>query len=269
MPRWREGLTAALLLLTAPVEAHDFWIEPSTFHPCPGQAVAIGLRVGQNYIGDPVPRFSRLIEQFIVPQDGDEQPIEGSDGIDLAGFLTANGRSTALIAYRSAGSYIELPADKFEDYLRLYSLDRIIAERAARGESAKAGHERFYRFAKALLTGATSTEAVAQPLGMRHEIVPDDDPTARVSPFRGHVLYEGAALADALVVAILNSDPTVQLKTHSDAHGAFSFALPQAGVWLIKSVHMVRAGFFSDADWESLWASLTYDAPGVAPEPHP
>jgi hypothetical protein len=33
------------------------------------------------------------------------------------------------------------------------------------------------------------------------------------------------------------------------------------GVWLIKCVHMVEAGWFSRADWQSLWASLTFDAP--------
>jgi len=52
----------------------------------------------------------------------------------------------------------------------------------------------------------------------------------------------------------------VQLTARSDKQGAFSFVLPHAGVWLIKSVHMVRADFFSDADWESLWASLTFEA---------
>ena len=51
----------------------------------------------------------------------------------------------------------------------------------------------------------------------------------------------------------------------SDANGAFSFTLPRAGVWLIKSVHMVRAGFFASEDWDSLWASLTFEAPEKKP----
>ena len=254
-------LAAAALLLAGSVQAHDFWIEPSTFHPQPGTTVAVGLRVGQNFVGDPVPRFSALIEQFVIRQAGSEQPIGGSDNIDPAGFFRADGQSTAVIAYRSIGSYIELPADKFEDYLRQYGLERIIDLRAGRAERAKPGRERFYRFAKALLTGQQHSAAVAKPLGFAYEIVPEDDPTARLAPFRGRILYDGKPLADALVVAILHSDPSAQLTARSDAQGAFSFALPHAGVWLIKSVHMVRAGFFSDADWESLWASLTFEAP--------
>jgi uncharacterized GH25 family protein len=53
----------------------------------------------------------------------------------------------------------------------------------------------------------------------------------------------------------------VRLATRSDGHGAFSFALPRAGVWLVKSVHLVEASMFSRADWDSLWASLTFETP--------
>jgi hypothetical protein len=258
-------LAAALLLLADNLQAHDFWIEPSTFRPLPGTTVAVGLRVGQNYVGDAVPYLSRAIEQFFVRQGGADQPIEGSDGIDPAGFFRADGQATALIAYRSAGSYIELPADQFEDYLRLYGLDKIISERTRRGERAKPGRESFFRYAKALLTGGQTSAAITKPLGFAYEIVPDDDPTTRPARFRGHVLYDGKPLADALVVAIQRSNPSVQLQARSDAQGAFSFVLPSAGVWLIKSVHMVRAGFFSNADWNSLWASLTFEAPEARP----
>jgi uncharacterized GH25 family protein len=259
------ALAAALLLAAGDVYAHDFWIEPSTFHPPPGSTVAVGLRAGQNFIGDAVPRFASSIEQFVVRQSGSEQPIDGSENIDPAGWLRADGQSTAVIAYRSAGSFVELPAEKFEDYLRQEGLERIIDIRAKRGQRDKPGRERFYRYAKALLTGQQPSAAVTQPLGLAYEIVPDDDPTARLAPFGGRVLYGGKPLAEALVVAMLRSDPSVRLTVRSDAQGAFSFVLPRAGVWLIKSVHMVKASFFSDADWESLWASLTFQTPGVRP----
>jgi hypothetical protein len=256
---------AAALLLAGRVQAHDFWIEPSTFRPLPGATVAVGLRVGQNFVGDAVPRNSQSIEQFFARQGGGEQPIGGADRIDPAGFLRADGQSTAVIGYRSTGSYIELPADKFEDYLREYGLERIVAARAKRGEHAKAGRERFYRYAKALLTGLQPSPAVTKPVGFAYEIVPDDDPTARAGPLRGRVFYDGKPLEGALVEAILHSDPAVRLSARSDAQGGFAFMLPRAGVWLLKSVHMVRAGFFSDADWDSLWASLTFDSPAPRP----
>jgi uncharacterized GH25 family protein len=259
------ALAAAALLVAADVQAHDLWIEPSTFRPVAGSTVAVGLRVGQNFVGDPVPHISRSIEQFVVRQGGSEQPIRGVENVDPAGWLRADGRSTAVIAYRSGGSFIELPADKFEDYLRQEGLERIIDARAQRGEHGKPGRERFYRYAKALLTGEQPSAVVAQPLGFAFEIVPDDDPTVRLAPFRGRILHDGKPLEGAWVVALLQSDPSVRLTMRSDARGAFSFDLPRAGVWLIKSVHMLRASFFSDADWNSLWASLTFETTGPRP----
>ena len=40
-----------------------------------------------------------------------------------------------------------------------------------------------------------------------------------------------------------------------------SFAFAKPGAWLVKSVHMVPAPAKSGADWESLWASLTFELP--------
>jgi uncharacterized GH25 family protein len=255
------ALAAAVVLAAADVQAHDFWIEPSTFRPLPGAIVAVGLRVGQNFVGDPVPRWSGSIEQFFVRQGGSEQPIGGTENTDPAGWFRADGQSTAVIAYQSGGSFTELPADEFEDYLRLEGLERIIDLRAQRREREKPGRERFYRYAKALLTGTTPPGAATQPLGFVYEIVPDNDPTAPLDVFRGRVLHEGKPLPGALVVAMLHGEPLVRLSARSDSRGAFSFPLPRAGVWLIKSVHMVRAWFFSDADWNSFWASLIFEAP--------
>ena len=263
----RIAWTALALVHMGVLHAHDFWIEPATFHPAPGATVAVALRVGQNFVGDPVPRSSSSIEQFIVRQAGRDEPISGLEHIDPAGWLRADGQSAAVIVYRSRPAFIELPAAKFEEYLRLEGLERVIDLRTRRGDRAKPGRERYSRYAKALLTGARTSAAVTQPIGLGYEIVPDEDPTIRMAPLRGRVLYGGAPLAGVLIVAMLRSDPSVRMTIRSDAQGAFSFILPRAGVWLIKSTHMVDASFFSGADWESLWASLTFESPEAKSPP--
>jgi uncharacterized GH25 family protein len=93
------------------------------------------------------------------------------------------------------------------------------------------------------------------------ELIPASDPTLAAGPFRGRLLYRGSPLAGVRVVAIPRSNPSAALATRSDARGDFSLPLPDGGVWLIKAVHMVEAGWFSRADWQSLWASLTFEAP--------
>lgn len=252
---------AASLLSASEALAHDFWIEPSTFRPPAGMTVSVRLYVGQNFVGDPVPRLSQNIAQFFIRQNGEDISIGGADRIDPAGILRAEGRETGVIGYRSVGSSSELPPGRFEDYLRQHGLDAVLKERGKRGERAKPGRERFYRYAKALLTGPHPSAAATAPIGFAYEIVPNADPTAICGPLRARVLYNGKPLAGALVEALLRSDPSVRQTTRSDAQGGFTFTLPRDGVWLIKSVHMVRAGYFADADWDSLWASLTFETP--------
>ena len=101
-----------------------------------------------------------------------------------------------------------------------------------------------------------------QPLGFVYEIVPDDDPTVGSAVFRGRVLHEGEPLAGRAGRG--DACETIRLcglRRAAMRDGAFSFVLPRAGVWLIKSVHLVHASLFSDADWDSLWASLTFELP--------
>src|SRR2546430_14913591 len=60
-----------------PAMAHDFWIEPSTFKPAVGETFMASLRVGQDFLGDPVPRSSQQIERFVVRDAGGEHPVTG------------------------------------------------------------------------------------------------------------------------------------------------------------------------------------------------
>jgi hypothetical protein len=254
-------LAAAALLLTDAAQAHDFWIEPSAFEARAGSIVSVRLFVGQDFTGDPLPRQSNSIDKFFVRQDGADADIGGANNIDPAGLFRMPGAAAAVIGYSSNGSSTELPAARFEDYLRQHGLIAVIDERLRRGEKGKPGRERFYRYAKALLNGSANAATVTQPLGFAYEIVPGNDPTKLAGPLRGRILYQGKPLAGALVEALWRDDPSIRLSTRSDTLGGFDFALPRGGVWLVKSVHMVRAGFFASADWDSLWASLTFAAP--------
>jgi Domain of unknown function (DUF4198) len=257
----RRALACVFLLSAATLSAHDFWIEPSTFHPPPGTTVALHLRVGQGLVGDALPRSAAGVERFFVRQADGEAQIDGLENTDPAGWLRADGGSTAVIAYTSRGAYLELPAAKFEEYLKAEGLERVLDMRAQRGLGSAPGRETFFRYAKALLTGHTASALATRPLGLRYEIVPDEDPTQHPRSFRAHVLYAGQPLAGAQVVAISKSDPAARLIVRTDGQGTVSFVLPHSGVWLVKSVHSVSAWIFSRADWESLWASLIFESP--------
>ena len=238
--------TATLLFLAAAAAAHDFWIEPSTFTPAAGETVAVQLRSGENLEGRPVGWSAEWVERFAVRENGKETELGGRAGVDPAGWLVA-GKSPAVIVYRSRPSKIELPAPRFDAYLREHGLEHVITLRAKRNESKKPGRELFSRCAKSLLGGA-----IKEPVGLRYEIVPE---SISATTFRGRVLFEGKPLRGALVVA---QSRRGSQSARSDAGGSVTFTLNERGMWLIKSVHMIEAPPRSGAEWESLWASLTF-----------
>ncbi len=249
-----KKLTASLLLLLAAssVHAHDFWIEPSSFTPAAGDVVGIRLRVGEHLEGEPVPRRTGRIERFFARSAAGEHDVPGQPNRDPAGVLTVPGEGTTIVAYRSLPARTELDAPTFESYLREEGLERIIDERKKRGESAKAGIEIYSRAAKTLVQAGGGT-AKDQPLGLRLELVRSGNAF--------QVLFEGKALQHALVVAIRRGDAPNPTRARTDAQGRVAFSAIRRGEWLVKTVHMVRAPASANADWESIWASVTFAVP--------
>ena len=265
MTRW-IGLFAAVLLLAAPVFAHDFWIEPSAFRPAVGSTLGVSLVVGQRFRGDALPRNPAMIARFVLVTDAGETPIGGRAADEPAGSVRIDQPGLALIAYRSLESPVSLEAAKFQDYLKEEGLETVIAARAKRGESQKPSRELFSRSAKSLIAaGGSGTTGYDRVLGLTLELVPEKNPYAMKGgdelPVR--LLYEGKPLAGALVVALAYDEPEKKIAQRSDASGRVTLRLSKGGVWLVKAVHMVPATGDANADWRSIWASLTFELPGA------
>ena len=253
-----------LFFAAAPLLAHDFWIEPSTFRPEVGATVGIALRVGEGFRGDAVARDPGRIARFVLVSPSRETPIEGVSGHDPAGVVRVSEPGLQIVGYRSKTSRVELDAEKFEQYLKEEGLERIIADRARRGESGKPSREIYSRCAKSLLSaGGAGTSGHDRALGFPLELVPGKNPSSFTAgaTFPLRLEYEGKPLAGALVVALRRDAPGERVSARTDAKGQVSFALAGPGAWLVKAVHMVPAPAGSGADWESLWASLTFEVP--------
>jgi uncharacterized GH25 family protein len=229
-----------IVLFASQAMAHDFWIEPSSYRPALGETVSVSLRVGENFTGDPIPRMEHRIESFLVRDRNGVRTVEGVEGSDPAGEITA-GSEPAVIGYRSHFSSVELERTKFESYLREEGLANRIQVRKDGMQK-----ERYARFVKSIL-GTLDDAAVRTPLGWRFELVP-------VSGTQFRALYEGKPLAGTLVFALSRDGRGQSARSNGD--GLVTFDLTK-GEWLIKTVHMVEAPSDSGFDWESLWASIT------------
>ncbi len=263
--------TATALLGALPLAAHDFWIVPSTFRPAVASPLALRLRVGENLRGDPVPRDPAQVDRFVLlgpTADSPEVPIAGVLGSDPAGFVHVSEAGLYTVVYRSHRTRIDLPPDKFDEALRREGLERILEVRKSRGESLKPSTEVFSRCAKALiLVGQPATPGgnapFDRPVGMTLELIPEKNPyTLKPGdelPVR--LLYQGKPLEGALVIALGLHETEPKIAARSGKDGRVRLRLPEAGFWLIKAVHMIPAPHDTGVDWESLWASLTFDLP--------
>jgi uncharacterized GH25 family protein len=262
-PRALAG--AALFFLGAlPATGHDFWIEPATFRPVVGAPLAVALRVGQDFRGDPVPRNSRLISRFVLVSGSGEKAIGGFEGVEPAGLVTVDEPGLSWIAYRSGRTPVTLEADKFEKYLAEEGLEKISALRQRRGEREKPGQEVFSRSVKSLvMAGAAGGKGFDRVLGLTLEIVLAKDPRKIPSgeAFPVTLLYEGKPLEGALVTAMEQSEPQRKIKARTDRKGRAKLPLGRQGVWLIKSVEMMPVPPDAGADWESIWTSVTFEIP--------
>jgi uncharacterized GH25 family protein len=263
MPTRHSFFFALASLAAAAVSAHDFWIEPSAYRVAKAAHLDVALRVGEGYRGEPVARDPAKIRRFVVVGPAGERALDGDAGQDPAGKAEIKGPGLFVIGYHSQPSSITLEAPKFEAYLRVEGLERVIALRAERGQSAAPGRELYSRCAKALVaSGSADTGQADRRLDLPLELVPEANPyRSGGGPAAVRLLFRGQPLQGALVVALPKDAPGKKLEARSDASGRVVLELGAGRTWLVKAVHMVEAPAGSGADWESLWASLTFEIP--------
>ena len=278
---WR-ALVAGFCLGCAAAQAHEFWLMPHSFSVPPAQNFLLQLRVGAGWPGESLGRNPAYVERFgLIEAGAAERHVGGQPGGDPAGVVDAKKAGAAWAVFRSKHSALTLEAAKFESYLRDEGLEAVIEARRLSGASEAPGREIYSRCAKALLqVGAPSKASPAllkRNIGLTLELIPQTDPQQLRGggAFTVRLLYLNKPLQGALVKALpqmaMDANTTAnasaaaaaQITGRTDAKGRVTLPLTHAGVWLINAVHMVKAPAEFDADWESVWSSLTFEVPAT------
>ena len=251
--------------------AHQYWLAPSRYVVAPHTAVEVSAAAGTGFHGERKPWSPARCVRFVGRATRTLDFARAATVGDLvwARFAPSDDGG-AMLAYESNFAQIELPAAEFDAYLEEEGL-REPLETRRRAATATPGRERYRRCAKTWLAGRDSKRAL-QPFGLPLEIVPlrvpGDDPALRV-----RVLWNGRPLAGALVKAWRSDlardgasrDPGARDSVGlawsgpTDARGESAVPLAQAGEWLVSVEHMVPSGDKTEADWESTWASFTFE----------
>jgi uncharacterized GH25 family protein len=253
------ALVAATLMLAGSIAtAHEFWVEPSTFRPAAGARLDIRLCVGDGIEGWPLPRNEQRIERFETIGRSGKQPLLGIDGADPAGITRLQTSGGYIVAFESKHSLANMPAEQFSAYLKEKGLEQSLMLRERRGESQRGARDAYSRHAKALIrVGESQEKLVDRAVGLKLELIAELDRPGQRRTFQ--LLHEGKPLANALVTATQLGAVASDLHTRTDKHGRATFSLHAAGAWRVAAVHMIEARDSVAADWESLWASLTFE----------
>lgn len=260
------GLTG--LASARPAAAHDLWLVPSSFAPEPGEPVAVAIRVGHDPASaEPLPYRPGWVERFVYagPEEGE---IRGAPGSDPAGYARFEAPGLYALALVSGATGHEMEVAGFERYLAEEGLEEAAGPRSGAVYADGVVHEAFSRSVKSLVRvggdGAAEPIGFDRPLGLPLELIPLDDPfDPRAKALRLQVLLDGEP-ASGVRVDLRPLDPEAVASPSapavSDADGEVRLDLPPESPRLLATaVVLLPPGETSDAEWHSVWTSLTFE----------
>ena len=261
-------------LAAAPAMAHDVWIQPATFAAAVDAEVPLTIFVGHAELrqrwgvaANRVTRFEDIGSGGKRDRRGELHTASGNEDARLR-FARLG---THLVVMASDNAFSELPAIRYNDFIKVEGLSAAINWRAARSLTDTPGREIYSRRAKALVVvggNAGSDAAVTRPAGLTLEIVPLHSPytlaTGKDLPVQ--VLFRGKPLAGALVkLTNLDFDAHPVAMKRTDRAGRTAFSVARRGKWLINTIWSVPVAGNPKADFETIFSSLTFGFTNVVP----
>lgn len=243
--------------------AHEFWIEAPVWQVAPGDALTASLRNGEEFKGSELAYIDSRAARFDLVQNGTTMPVSARLGDRPALNIEPAEPGLITVVYESsAATLVYREWAKFTAFAAHKDFADIAMRHDARGLPRNGFTERYTRYAKALLAVGTGSGSDAAT-GLETEFVALTNPYTDPGPVEVQLLYQGAPRADAQVEVFERAPDgsvTITTDTRTDANGRASIAVKPGHAYLIDAV-VLREGD-AEAAWETLWAALTFAAPG-------
>jgi uncharacterized GH25 family protein len=256
------GLTLGLILAAAGnAVAHDTFILPDKFRVSKGEGLTIAI-----HSSDGFPDSARLpnrLQNAALHSASGTVPINNlrEDGKRMIAAVAAPGAGHLIATITVGTATTTMKPDSFLDYIKEEGLTHVIDARARQGESDKPGRERYTMYAKSIILAGTPDETYKRAVGLPIEFVPEKDPyqlkAGESLPVR--VLLRGAPAKDLEVRSAVAGPAGSKTETlgRTDANGRIMVPVV-SGKWRLHAIYMARVSD-PEADWESLWATLTFE----------
>ncbi len=253
--------------------AHHFWLEPERFVTESAADLPVRVIIGAPDQREPWKlRWERLVGVRTLGPKGLRDQQKGVHEGEADGVLMLQLPEPGLhiLTVETQLSDIELSAKIFNEYVAEEGLSLVAQHRQAKGRAAKPGREIYSRRSKSLIyvrhdetrAAPEPSPDATKPLGQTLEIVPARNP---YDPgFDGKlpvmILYHGAPLPGALVSLsrLDRPDRSAVTQQKSDSDGTANFIVPREGRWLINVLWSRPINGHKRADYETIFASMTF-----------
>lgn len=259
----------ALIVVTS-LFAHDTWLVPAKYHCTPGETITIDIATGMSFPASEVPVDEDRVKRF--------EAIHGEQRIQPESYAVADEALRATLSIpegdEAKGTWvavcslnprlIELSADDFNEYLLHDGLARIYKLRERESLLENDAVEKYTKHAKSLVqVGGLIDNNPTRPFGQTIEIVPEVNPYSlkQGDSLAVKVHFRGKPLAEAEIAWTYDGKEGFAGSATCGENGAASIPLDQAGAILLRTIHMEHMQE-QDFEWESHWASLTFEVPG-------
>ncbi len=224
--------------------------------------------IGHGATAESLVRRRDHLKTFLVHEGLASRELTGRNRRLPTGKFRAKESGLNIVAYESFPQKNILPGPKFDAYLRKEGLDEALESRQLAAESNQEGRELYSRFAKCLIQ-VGSEGGADRALGFPLEIVAVNQvsKTRAGGMFVVRVLRDGEPIPGLLVKAfcLAAGDEPIGLRTDFD--GVVKVPIDRVGRWMLNAVSIEPTEDSSEADWQSLWASMTFEVPARNSEP--
>jgi len=278
---------ALLLAGAATALAHDMYLKLESFHLEPNATATVSLLNGTFERSENAIARERMEDVSVVGPGGVVHPptsawhdvelyadtAETADSVDTAILTFETGDAgTYIIGVSTRPTVFTLSAEEFNAYLEHDGVLDVLEDRERRGMLGDEATERYSKHVKALVqVGDARTDEFSIPLEYTIEFIPLRNPyeLSVGDELEVRLVRDGEPVTDQLVYASYEGyhahadtpehQHTTAVNTRTDGRGIATIPLSAAGKWYIRTIHMVETTSEPDVDYESNWATLTFE----------
>ena len=276
--------TVAVLtvVVATAVRAHTMFLKLDSFFLQPNSTGVVALFNGDFDLSENVITRDRMLDVSVVGPGGVVHPPESAwtdsavfhwspDSVDTSILTFETGAAgTYMIGVSTAARVFTLTAEEFNEYLVHDGIVDAIVQREAAGRTNEEATERYSKHVKALVqVGGARSGEWSHELGYPVEFIPLQNPYALAvgDELQVRFLRAGQPVGNQLVYASYDGhhghdaagEHVEAVTTRTNEDGVATIPLTGAGRWYVRTIHMVETTTEPDVDYESNWATLTFE----------